>query len=548
MAVVSHLISIIPPHRRFIPITEPNTVKSKQASKTQAPHRRHSSHKITHFTEISEEGGVSLVDMRVVAAHANAAQTSARATERQNEHQLPQRRKNDRWIKNSDIRRAKWPTHRNLSTVGGGSVKGTATPGYSLMDYDGSWAPPPEDWDTRPAFDDHQATELVSGWLDTIDTDPRPLRKAFTYDADTHNFCTDVLASDGSTKRYHFVSAIASDSIIGDIVPRSWIPKNIEALNDLQSFWQYHKSMAPTPLDDVDLVGAKPWWEMYPSPNATFHLTPQQPEHKGIDITDENANQRRDRLQDTGSSGAVQRWLTRRANKRRAKRQSPPRSRVTDLKPVDSFLKEDPVPEACLPLTPQVNLYIRSAQKGDVLPITEIYNWHVSNSVCVPECEPVPPTHMLDRLQCMRSVNLPFIVACQSSDLGQKGKAKTYRAPDKIIGIAYADDYNDMHGMYRFTAELEFYVHPEFRQKGVAKCLMDKLLNIADEGHLPRGGYDVRDDELGLGSQRTLSKLIVNVPYNEQEGTKKWLGSWLESCGFEQKGDIDDIGHKLSKR
>lgn len=549
MATVSRPVtSIVPPHRRVQQITGSSTITKSQLAL--APHNRHSTNKSAHLTE---KGAVDLPNMPTDRT-CNPAQTVEHGPQRQRqkgraEVTFPQRRKNDKWIKNSDLKKAtKPPTGWDDNAPEGGSVKGANTQGYSLMDYDGSWAPPPEDWDTRPGFGDEKAGELIAGWLEKTDTDPRSVLKAFTHDAQSKNFYAEARASNGSTKRYHFVSTNDTDDIIGEIVPRSWIPRNIEALNDLQSFWQYHINTTPTPDNELDLVGAKPWWEMYPSPNAAFHHPPQEPVHKGIDITDENFKQRRDRQQDAGSNAAVARWLTRRANQRRAKQRSPRRSLGSDPKPVDSFLEEDSVPEHRRPLVPKVNLSIRSAQVSDMAQITELYNWHVSNGVCVPECHPVATTHMLDRLRCIKVVSLPFIVAYLPDSTVEKIKGKALGGSGKIIGIAYADDYNDMRGMYRFTAEVEMYVHHEYRQKGVARCLMDKLLHIVAEGYMPRGGYNVTDEDLGLGAQRTLSKLIMNVSYNEQDGTKKRLGPCLESFDFEQKGDVDDIGHKLGKR
>ena len=55
---------------------------------------------------------------------------------------------------------------------------------------------------------------------------------------------------------------------------------------------------------------------------------------------------------------------------------------------------------------------------------------------------------------------------------------------------------------------------------------------------------------LGVGTQRTLSRLIVNLPFScsTDGGAKKWVGSWLEKCGFEQKGCLEDVGCKLGQR
>ncbi|GAB7356083.1 hypothetical protein MBLNU459_g6695t1 [Dothideomycetes sp. NU459] len=568
-AALSFRSSNLAPHRRFHAITEPSSI-TVPTSHALAPHNRRSAQASAKLTE---EGGIDAPSMSV-PCHVNPPESSSvqpcESLPVVVKAASPPRRNREKWIKNSDLKSGRWMKKAGLDSHnstgwanaaaddswGGNPGIGIKDRGYSLMDYDGSWAPAPEDWDTRPVFGDDQGAELVNDWLKSIDRGPKLLNKAFIRDRRSANFHANITTSGGLIKKYHFAPTTDAEEMMGDIVPRVWIPKSIEALNDLQSFWQYHMSTSPTPLDDVDLIGVKPWWEAYPSPTAAFHLPLLQPAHKGIDVTDENPQQRRDRTQDAGSDAAVKRWRNRRAARRGAKRRSESSTRRPQeqhenekTERFDSALAEEAVAESDpvdLSLIPKVNLYIRAAQTSDVAQITDLYNWYVTNSICVPECRNVSSLHMGDRLRNINSVRLPFLVACQHGSARKKGRGRGLAVPDKVIGIAYADDYNDFAGMYRFTAEVELYVHPDFLTKGVGKCLMDKLLGILDEGYFERGGYDM-DDQLGLGAQRTLSKLIVHVPYNEQEGTKKWLGPWLESWGFEQKGDIDDIGIKLEK-
>ena len=113
-----------------------------------------------------------------------------------------------------------------------------------------------------------------------------------------------------------------------------------------------------------------------------------------------------------------------------------------------------------------------------------------------------------------------------------------------------ADDYNDMQGIYRFTAEIEVYVDKEYYMKGVAKCLLDKLIGMLDPEYIEKGGYEVVGDDLdGSGPSRRISNIIVNLPYDtgkteRLEWMEKWMGNWL---GFEKVGDLKGIGLKEDK-
>lgn len=189
-------------------------------------------------------------------------------------------------------------------------------------------------------------------------------------------------------------------------------------------------------------------------------------------------------------------------------------------------------------------MYLREAVPCDSTQMTHIYNRLAKTNVSIPDCESLTNNYFTDRLRIVRSVNLPFFVACEPA--AKDGKHKAESGTDKIIGIALAEDFTDHVGMYRFTATIEIYVHRDYHRKSVAKCLMDKMLFLLDPDYIEKGGYEVRGIDLTLGPQRTIQKIIINMPFVEGE-QPEWLSKWLEDCKFSKAAVLKGMGCKLGK-
>lgn len=187
--------------------------------------------------------------------------------------------------------------------------------------------------------------------------------------------------------------------------------------------------------------------------------------------------------------------------------------------------------------------------------IREIYNHYVNFSIHTPETERRTNHDMTQRYNAITSNKFPFLVACErgakvTGRKNKKGRGEDLVLPDYVVGFATADDYNDMTGMYRFTAEVEVYTDSKYYMKGIGKCLMDKMMCLLDpDGYTERGGFDVVGDELeGCGSYRRIQHIILNLPYEKPE-IAEWKAKWLtEWCGFKQVGNLEGIGNKLGKR
>lgn len=105
---------------------------------------------------------------------------------------------------------------------------------------------------------------------------------------------------------------------------------------------------------------------------------------------------------------------------------------------------------------------IRSAVNTDAIPIAEIYNHYISNTIITFETENVSPEDVLVRISKIQSDNLPWLVA--EDDEG------------KIIGYAYASKWRERFA-YRFSVEITVYLSCNYWGKGVGTQLYEKLFS-----------------------------------------------------------------------
>lgn len=100
------------------------------------------------------------------------------------------------------------------------------------------------------------------------------------------------------------------------------------------------------------------------------------------------------------------------------------------------------------------------------------------------------------------------------------------------------------------TVEVELFVDPAFVRYGVGRCLLDKIIHVLDSGYNACGGYEFITDSMGYsaGGRRSVACIIIHVPYSRQTTKElEWTKEWLEGFGFEQSGDLKDIGRKQSQ-
>jgi len=411
----------------------------------------------------------------------------------------------------------------------------------SLTDWQGGWAPAPLDWDSRPAFRDNQSVSLIESWLQKVDKGLRGLTLGVPME--------DVTLSDGNILQFACESNDKGVLLLGDAAPRYWLPRAI-GKQAPQAFWrEIVASNAPKPVDEDDLKGVKPWWDLYQTKESAFLQPVVQPSVKGVD-PDETTDERLARENDNGSDRHTQNRKRTETAKRELQRErkNKPKMLARKFEHLSPFDRKDII-------KPQVKLYVRSARPADMVEIRDIYNHYIEFTTSAPETQPHITEDMHHLHGDVKNNKLPFLVACER---GRKITSRKLREnceevilPDRVIGFAFANDYNDLRGMYRFTVEAEVYTHKEYNMKGVATCLMDKLVSLLDPHYEERGGFEVQGQDLEgarVGASRILQNIVINLPYAQPERLEwasRWLCGWL---GFEQVGDMKNIGIKNSKK
>jgi GNAT superfamily N-acetyltransferase len=169
----------------------------------------------------------------------------------------------------------------------------------------------------------------------------------------------------------------------------------------------------------------------------------------------------------------------------------------------------------------------------------------VSNSISTPEFKPRTIEHFVDRINNVTSEKLPYIVAIAK---GNRPKEGQQYVSERIVGFAFLDDFCDKGSSFRYTFELELYVHPGYLQKGIAKCLLDRLLSTVSTGYQPKGGYQwVNQGEyLKHDAERVVKTINVSVPHESKDGLE-WLSKFLKEFKFAKAGHFKSMGVKLNK-
>lgn len=420
-----------------------------------------------------------------------------------------------------------------------------------LVGWDGKMQPPPIDWDDRPRFDNRspEFKETFNSWTDAV-------ADRMISSSPNMSFDSIPLAKvrDGSYQ---------ADGI--GLVPRK-----------------------------TTITVSNAVYYGYPSEAHEALRTSQPLTREELDqvITIDTSDPSNDPVLQETTETVVQRWLAH-----------------NDIN-FDSLVRNaeavEPAPKAKKerkhepnPHAPSVSIYLRPAVSTDIPQITSIYNWHVENGPRTAECDPSPESDMRDRFTGVTQAKLPFIVAVMKvkrrshrefSGTGElRRKKKQVNAviqntnPDydgmtqeeKIVGWACAQDFTCADYVERISAEVEVYVAPEVQRQGVGKCLMDKLMDACDRGHLKRGGYDFdcapeKSYLYNGGGGRDLHKLYFILrtwsyprkPVDKQDKGKvairgnppvvspdeddygQWLKAWLEGWKFGVEGYLKQAGAK----
>lgn len=106
---------------------------------------------------------------------------------------------------------------------------------------------------------------------------------------------------------------------------------------------------------------------------------------------------------------------------------------------------------------------IRTAEKRDMEALLSIYNYEVLNGVATFDLEPKTMEERMKWFEAHNVENHPLIVAVMDG---------------RAVGYASLSGYREKKA-YRETVELSVYVDPGYRRRGVARAMMQAILDDA---------------------------------------------------------------------
>jgi L-amino acid N-acyltransferase YncA len=423
------------------------------------------------------------------------------------------RRENPRWPQTRGPRRTVWPKQRDMkpaSTESSGDDDGGVTfrsnsngdPFYDvkkLTDWNGDWLPPPEQWSARKGHTHRHFGQDIERWMNGHPDE-----------------CLQEMDKTGPS--------FVEDGTCKEIVPKYWIVSSIEQ-GSLDQFWKLMPAKAPAALSAVS--ARPPFWERYEDgafieslivPDAKVDPADLSNHFQGADLM-ASAEVRIDSI--------IQHRIN--AHKKSLAKQRRP---IKETVPTESQLPDRH-------LIPTSNVFFRPVQPADVGGIAAVYNYYVEETIYANEFDPRTYQHIADRIDVIIKAGLPFLVAV-SRDVTNKDS--------QVVGFACLDDYCDQFSMYRYTFELELYVHPGYVRQNIGSCLLDRLLEMSNTSYNARGGYEwINDsDYLKTGPSRVIKTIMLTV-FKENGDNDENEYDFLKKFKFIRTGHIPNMGYKLGK-
>ena len=186
------------------------------------------------------------------------------------------------------------------------------------------------------------------------------------------------------------------------------------------------------------------------------------------------------------------------------------------------------------PLSPRANIYLRHALPSDAAELVEIFNYYISECPESIGVDPIETGDVRQRIDDCHQQSLPFLVAVE-----RRTGAIRDDNPEKVMGYALACDFAGRRTAARYSAELELFVRPEAKRKGIGRCLLDKLLSMCDPTYNPKGGYNFETPvEYTNNGERQLARLTFALSFPvDDKSTYTWVKGWLHRVfGFEEQG------------
>lgn len=203
---------------------------------------------------------------------------------------------------------------------------------------------------------------------------------------------------------------------------------------------------------------------------------------------------------------------------------------------------------------PAANIYLRPAEFKDMRQVSFLHNHYVLKTACAHDLEETNELYWRQRLQETIDENDPFLVAVHMGSKPINNLRDVHRKKSEtIVGFAFAADYGLQTHAYRFTVELEMWVHQDHLHQGIGRSMLDRMLAALDPGYnLLECAPFLCGDMLSRwvsGSHCLVKTILVNMLHNEDEKKDvEWKRDWLSNKNdFKYCGTLPGMGHKFGK-
>lgn len=202
---------------------------------------------------------------------------------------------------------------------------------------------------------------------------------------------------------------------------------------------------------------------------------------------------------------------------------------------------------------PAANIYLRPAEMQDMRQVAWIHNWWTENTPSSFQLVAQDEVHWRERFQEAYDEGDPFLVAVHMGSKTIKDVRDVRRKKaETIVGFAFAADYGLNNTAYRYTVELEIWVHYEHLRQGIGRTMLDRMLASLDPGYnlldcVPLlGNYTM--SKWTSGGHRIVKTILCNLHHNkETEKDLQVRRKWLTNNNFQDVGTLPISGWKLGK-